>query len=93
MNIDNKKFTLGIEEEYMICNPKNGDLVNKASFIMDYFKDCDRYTFELLESEIEANSSVHYEINEAIIELSNLRNNLFELPLVKFFIFCCFPVT
>ena len=27
------KFTIGIEEEYMICNPKTGDLVDRASLI------------------------------------------------------------
>ena len=39
MNKEIKKFTIGIEEEYMICNTVNGDLVDKASFIMDNFKD------------------------------------------------------
>ena len=38
MSFNIKKFTLGIEEEYMICNPKSGDLVNRASFIMNHFK-------------------------------------------------------
>ena len=54
MSFDIKKFTLGIEEEYMICNPKSGDLVNRASLIMDYFKEeiPDRLSFELIESSI-----------------------------------------
>ena len=26
MNDIHQKFTIGIEEEYMICDPKNGDL-------------------------------------------------------------------
>ena len=71
MNNEIKKFTIGIEEEYMICNPKNGDLVNKASFIMNSFKDSERFSYELIESEIEANTSVHYEMNEAVKELSS----------------------
>ena len=37
MNREN--FTIGIEEEYMICDPITGDLVNRASLIMDHFKD------------------------------------------------------
>ncbi len=81
MNFDIKKFTLGIEEEYMICDPITGDLVNRASLIMDHFKDelADRFSFELIESEIEANTSVHYEVKDAIIELANLRSLLNEL--------------
>ena len=78
MSSDIKKFTLGIEEEYMICDPKSGDLVDKASLIMNHFKKplSDRFSFELIESEIEANTSVHYEVKDAISELSNLRKLL-----------------
>ena len=72
------KFTIGIEEEYMICNPKTGDLVDRASLIMEYFKTImpDRFSFELIEAEIESNTSVHYEIRNAIKELSKLRSEL-----------------
>ena len=76
MNEEIKNFTIGIEEEYMICNPLNGDLVDKASFIMDNFKDSKRFSYELIESEIEANTSVHYEINDAIKELGFLRRKI-----------------
>ena len=81
MSFDIKKFTLGIEEEYMICDPKSGDLVDRAKLIMDHFKNklSDRFSFELIESEIEANTSVHYEVDKAVDELANLRtliNNL-----------------
>ena len=79
MNNEIKKFTIGIEEEYMLCNPKNGDLVDKASFIMNSFKGSERFSYELIESEIEANTSVHYEINEAVKELSVLRKKISDL--------------
>lgn len=81
MNDLYKQFTVGIEEEYMICNPKDGSLVDRASFIMNHFKDImpERFSFELIESEIESNTSVHYEIREAIKELSFLRRELQEL--------------
>ena len=81
MNDLYKQFTVGIEEEYMICNPKDGSLVDKASFIMNHFKDImpERFSFELIEAEIESNTSVHYEIREAIKELSFLRRELQEL--------------
>ncbi len=78
MNDFYKKFTIGIEEEYMICDPKSGKLVDKASFIMNHFKDTfpERFSFELIEAEIESNTSVHYEIRNAIKELSMLRLEL-----------------
>ena len=81
MNDLYKQFTVGIEEEYMICNPKDGSLVDRASFIINHFKDVmpERFSFELIEAEIESNTSVHYEIREAIKELSFLRNELQEL--------------
>ena len=71
-----EKFTIGIEEEYMICDPLNGDLVDKASFIMDSFQGSKRFSYELIESEIEANTSVHYEMDEAIKELAYLRKKI-----------------
>jgi carboxylate-amine ligase len=76
-NIPNK-FTIGIEEEYMICDPKTGNLVDRASLIIEYFKTImpDRFSFELIEAEIESNTSVHYEIRDAIKELSKLRSEL-----------------
>jgi len=81
MNANLEKFTVGIEEEYMVCDPKSGDLVDKASLIMNHFKKTipDRFSFELIESEIEANTSVHYKIQDAIFELSQLRTKLKEL--------------
>ena len=30
---NNQLYSVGIEEEYMVCNPKTGDLIDKASLI------------------------------------------------------------
>ncbi len=78
MQINPKDFTIGIEEEYMICDPKTGDLVDRASLIMEHFNQTfpDRFSYELIEAEIESNTSVHYEIRNAIKELSTLRTSL-----------------
>ena len=78
MQLNPKDFTIGIEEEYMICDPKTGDLVDRASLIMEHFKQTfpDRFSYELIEAEIESNTSVHYEIRNAIKELSKLRTSL-----------------
>ena len=45
---------------------------------MNHFKNIipERFSFELIEAEIESNTSVHYEIRNAIKELSYLRNEL-----------------
>ena len=84
MNINFKKtfnntpFTVGIEEEYMICNPDTGDLVNKADNIMnDIHGDMkERFSYELIQSEIESNTPVCSSVNESIEQLLNLRNHL-----------------
>ncbi|MDB3868630.1 YbdK family carboxylate-amine ligase [Candidatus Marinimicrobia bacterium] len=70
------KYTIGVEEEYMICHPSSGDLVNRANEIMaSVDKELkDRFSYELLLSEIEINTSVCKDVNQAITELSDLRN-------------------
>ena len=60
----------------MKCYAINGDLVDKASFIMNHFNNSERFSYELIESEIEANTSVHYQINDAIKELGFLRSKI-----------------
>ena len=82
---NNKNFTIGIEEEYMLCNPRNGDLINKAESIMDLINNTNdqkipnfnkRFSFELILSEIESNTSPHLDVNSAISEVSYLRKFL-----------------
>jgi len=80
-----KDYSVGIEEEYMICNTKTGNLTNKASVIMNHFNNNQRYSYELLESVIEANTSVHINIKDAINELSILRRNIAKLGKSKDF--------
>ena len=77
----NKLFTIGIEEEYMLCNPITGDLSNKAHKVMNNLDKqyIDRYSYELLLSEIESNTSVCNDVNQCINEIVNLRNNLKEI--------------
>tara|TARA_B110000467_G_C18268229_1_gene450694 strand:- start:30 stop:1151 length:1122 start_codon:yes stop_codon:yes gene_type:complete len=71
-------FTLGVEEEYMICHPFTGELVNRANEIMNLVDNDlkDRFSYELLLSEIEINTSVCKDVNETIVELSELRNHV-----------------
>ena len=61
----------------MLCEPQTGNLINRANEIManipDDFKA--RYSYELILSEIEVNTSVCTTVEEAMEEIIFLRNN------------------
>ena len=63
-------YTIGVEEEYMICDPLSGDLVHMANQIFDILpeKYKDRFSYELLLSEIEINTSVCNNVSESVNE-------------------------
>ena len=72
-----KLFTIGVEEEYMLCDSISGDLVDKADEIMNMIQDSirNRYSYELLLSEIEINTTPCETVSEIIDEISQLRTN------------------
>ena len=79
--VDKNKLTIGIEEEYMICNSSTYELENIADKIMPQIEGTfkDRYSYELILSEIESNTSICNSVEEAVEEVSRLRtyiNNL-----------------
>ena len=85
---NNQLYSVGIEEEYMLCNPETGDLVNKADLIMDSIDNISnkdiveikkRFSYELILSEIETNTSVCSNVTDAIKEVSLLRKILRDL--------------
>ena len=73
----NELYTIGVEEEYMICDHE-GNLVDKADLIMNLVeKDYpDRFSYELLLSEIESNTSINNTLKESISEVLVNRNIL-----------------
>ena len=77
----NSLFTIGIEEEYMLCDTSTYDLVPKAGIIMNKInpKNRNRYSYELILSEIESNTKICSEVNEAILEVAKHRNELKEI--------------
>ena len=83
MNISNNifqhdnLFTIGVEEEYMLCQADTGDLIDRADEIMHHLDEGmkPRYSYELILSEIEVNTSVCSSVKEAMKEISFLRNN------------------
>ena len=74
----NDQYTIGVEEEYMICNPNSGELINSAESIIRELpkKLLNRFSYELLLSEIEANTKVCDNVSEAIDEVVKYRNLL-----------------
>ncbi|MAZ61456.1 MAG: hypothetical protein CMG50_04695 [Candidatus Marinimicrobia bacterium] len=75
-------YSIGVEEEYMLCD-NAGDLSNKANLLMDVLpkKLLDRYSYELILSEFESNTSVHTDVNECMSEVSLLRNTINDIAL------------
>ncbi|SVE59310.1 uncharacterized protein METZ01_LOCUS512164, partial [marine metagenome] len=74
-------FTIGVEEEYMLCHPESGELINRADEIINNLSPDlkSRYSYELILSEIEINTSVCNTVSEAIKEILYLRNNTREI--------------
>jgi len=68
-------FTIGIEEEYMLCDPDSGELIPKAEQIINRIPQhlTDRMSYELIQTEIEVNTKVCKTVNEAIHEIGSLR--------------------
>lgn len=73
-----KNYTIGVEEEYMICCPKTGELIDKADEILNCADDVfiKRLSYELIYSEIESNTKICETSLEAIQQVQELRNKL-----------------
>ena len=70
-----KLYTIGVEEEYMLCDPYNGELISKANEFMDFLSEDEkkRFSYELILSEIESNTSICQNVNDVIEEIKSLR--------------------
>ena len=80
-----RNYSIGVEEEFMICDPQTGELINKANDIMSAVSDKDRYSYELLLSEIETNTPICDNVNSAITELSKNRKELRDIGKINEF--------
>ena len=71
-----KLYTLGVEEEYMLCDPISGELISKADEFMECLSEDekDRFSYELILSEIESNTPVCDSVEDAISQILKLRN-------------------
>ena len=59
-------YTIGVEEEYMICDPKSGDLINKA--------------YEEIDSIVEVGSGVGFKAHISLKVNPKLKYYLVETP-------------
>ena len=71
-----RNYSIGVEEEFMICDPSTGLLIDKADEIMSLVSNKDRYSYELLLSEIETNTPICETADEAVKFLSSQRTEL-----------------
>ena len=79
MTLSEPSFTVGIEEEYLLVDPLSGELA--ATPPQALFDDCiarlpGHVTNEFLQSQIEVGTGVHSCLDEAGVELGNLRQTV-----------------
>ena len=72
------QYTIGVEEEYMICDKNSGELINMADSIIQEIpeKYKDRFSYELLLSEIESNTAICDNVEESLLEIIKYRKLL-----------------
>ncbi len=76
-----RSFTVGVEEEYMLCHPTTGDLVPRADSILAQLDEGERerFSYELILSEIEINTPVSETVNEAMGHIRRFRGRVRDL--------------
>jgi len=70
-----RSFTVGVEEEYMLCHPTTGDLVPRADSILAhlYEDEQERFSYELILSEIEINTPISQSVHETMDHVRHFR--------------------
>ncbi|MCF7804804.1 MAG: YbdK family carboxylate-amine ligase [Candidatus Marinimicrobia bacterium] len=78
---DNSPLTLGVEEEFMFCDTTTGDLTHVAEDFMNEVDPelRDRFSYELLLSEIETNTDVARDVDECMDRVIALRKKVAEI--------------
>ena len=73
-----RDFTLGVEEEYMLCQPVTGDLVERADVILAGLapEEKERFSYELIRSEIEINTPVCETVAETMEQVVAFRRQV-----------------
>ncbi len=78
---ENSPLTIGVEEEFMLCSPDTGDLVQRVEEVMAEIDPemSERFSYELLLSEIETNTEIAHTVDEAMGEVIRLRKVVHEI--------------
>lgn len=76
-----RDLTLGVEEEYQICDPRSGDLVPGIESLLAAAPPAlrERMSYELLHSVLEGNTAVAADVEEAHALTARLRRDLIAL--------------
>ncbi len=76
-----RSFTVGVEEEYMLCHPTTGDLVPRADSILARLAEDEqeRFSYELILSEIEINTPASPSVRETMEHIRHFRRRVREL--------------
>ena len=76
----NKAFTLGVEEEYQLCDPASGDLVQRVDDVLQCFDGefREHLCYELLLSVLETNTKVCSTIDELVADIAFRRRTLID---------------
>ena len=76
-----RSFTVGVEEEYMLCHPTTGDLVPRADSILAHLDkdEQERFSYELILSEIEINTPASRSVHETMDHVRHFRRRVRDL--------------
>lgn len=76
-----RQITLGVEEEYQLCDPSSGELVPAVDDLLDAADPRlrDRLGYELLHTVLEGNIEVAGDVDEAIERVRRLRCDVIDL--------------
>ncbi len=73
-----QSFTIGVEEEYMLCDPASGDLVPLADNLLPQLDDDEqeRFSYELIKSEIEINTPIAESVEDTMRHIRHFRQRV-----------------
>jgi len=85
MSKNNYNFTIGIEEEYQIVDPKTGELTSAVELLLEDTRDKlgNQITTEMMQCQIEVATKVCNSIQEAREQLVNIRRTVHEVATSK----------
>ena len=77
----NEPLTIGVEEEYQLCDPDSGDLVSRVDELMDAADPNLRkqFSYELLLSVLEVRTGINHTVDETVEAIAEMRRKSAEL--------------